>query len=175
MITNIIVISGSMGCGKTTVLGEASDVLTAHQIAHASVDLDAIGTALLPGDLSREVTHRIVASMFATFARAGLTRVLIAEAVENREELNRLRRVAPGSEVLVCRLRAAIDTMRERLRVREPGMLQAQFLARASELEQILDEANVEDFTIVNDQRSVTDVARELLERAGWIPPSPDP
>jgi hypothetical protein len=27
----------------------------------------------------------------------------------------------------------------------------------------------VEDFTVVNDQRSVTDVAREVLERAGWI------
>jgi predicted kinase len=172
VITNIIVISGSMGCGKTTVLGEASDVLTAHHIAHASVDLDAIGTALLPGDVSRDVTRRIVASMFATFARAGLTRVLIAEAVENREELDRLRRVAPGSEVLVCRLTAAIDTMRDRLRIREPGMLQAQFLIRASELERVLDNASVEDFTVVNDQRSVTDVARELLERAGWLTPS---
>jgi predicted kinase len=169
VITNIIVISGSMGCGKTTVLGEASDLLTAHHIAHASVDLDAIGTALLPSDVSREVTHRIVASMFATFARAGLTRVLIAEAVEDREELDRLRRVVPGSEVLVCRLTAAIDTMQDRLRIREPGMLQAQFLARAGELEQILNEASVEDFTVVNDQRSVTDVARELLERAGWL------
>ena len=172
MITNIIVISGSMGCGKTTVLGEASDVLTAHHIAHGSVDIDAIGTALLPGDLSREVRHRIVASIFTTFARAELTRVLIAEAVEDREELDRLRRVAPGAEVMVCRLTAAIDTMQDRLRIREPGMLQAQFLARAKELDQILDQAGVEDFTVVNDQRSVTDVAQELLERAGWLTPS---
>jgi hypothetical protein len=28
--------------------------------------------------------------------------------------------------------------------------------------------AALEDFTIANDGRSITDVARELLERAGW-------
>ena len=72
----------------------------------------------------------------------------------------------------MCRLTAALDTMQDRLRIREPGMLQAQFLARAGELEQILNEANVENFAVVNDQRPVTDVARELLERAGWLTPS---
>ena len=76
----------------------------------------------------------------------------------------------PGSKVVVFRLTAPLDTMQDRLRIREPGMLQAQFLARAEELEQLLDEARVEDFTVVNDQRSVTDVARQLLHQAGWIP-----
>jgi hypothetical protein len=168
----VIVITGSMGCGKTTILGEASDLLTAHHIAHATVDLDAIGTALLPDEVSEEVTYRSLAVLYTTFTSVGLTRLMIAEAVENRDELDRLRQATPGSEVLVCRLTAAIDTMRERLRIREPGMLQARFLARASELDRVLDEAGVEDFTVVNDQRSVTDVARELLGRAGWISPA---
>jgi hypothetical protein len=36
----VLVISGSMGSGKTTVLGEASDLLTMANILHAAIDLD---------------------------------------------------------------------------------------------------------------------------------------
>jgi len=53
--------------------------------------------------------------------------------------------------------------------VREPGMHQATFVARARELQHVLDAAQLEDFTIVNDDRSVTEVARDVLERAGWL------
>ncbi len=54
--------------------------------------------------------------------------------------------------------------MRQRIRAREPGMLQEQFLARAMALEVALDDAHLEDFSIANENRSVTDVARELLK-----------
>ena len=74
-----------------------------------------------------------------------------------------------GAEIVVCRLTAALATMERRLRVREPGMNQAKLLARARELQQVLDAAQVEDFTVVNDDRSVTAVALEVLERAGWL------
>jgi adenylate kinase len=43
----VIVITGSMGAGKTTVLGEASDLLAAHGITHAAIDLDALGVSHL--------------------------------------------------------------------------------------------------------------------------------
>jgi hypothetical protein len=35
-----------MGSGKTTVLGEASDVLSERRVVHAILDLDCIGTVL---------------------------------------------------------------------------------------------------------------------------------
>jgi hypothetical protein len=48
-------------------------------------------------------------------------------------------------------------------------MNQAKFVGRARELQQVLDAAQLEDFTVVNDDRSVTAVAHEVLERAGWL------
>jgi hypothetical protein len=48
-------------------------------------------------------------------------------------------------------------------------MNRAKFVARARELQQVLDAAQLEDFTVVNDGRSVTDVAHEVLQRAGWL------
>jgi hypothetical protein len=169
MRVQVIVISGSMGSCKTTVLGEASDILSAGGVVHAAIDLDAMSSGLLPDAVSTELVWRNLASVWTNFAAAGVTKLLLAEAVENMEDLERLRRAIPGSEVLVCRLTAALETMQERVRLREPGMLQPQFLARTRELQVVLDGAGVEDCTVDNENRCVTDVARELLRRAGWI------
>jgi hypothetical protein len=170
MPTKVIILSGSMGCGKTTVLGEASDVLSSHHISHACVDLDAIATALIPENIAADVAQRNLAGIYANFMSAGVSRVLLAAAVENRRALDDLRGAMAGAEIVVCRLTAALATMERRLRVREPGMNQAKFLARAHELQQVLAAAHVEDFTVVNEDRGVTAVAREVLQRADWLP-----
>jgi len=47
----LLIITGSMGSGKTTVLSEASDILSVRNTPHASIDLDALGTAHLPSSL----------------------------------------------------------------------------------------------------------------------------
>jgi hypothetical protein len=59
--------------------------------------------------------------------------------------------------------------MQQRIRLREPGMLQEQFVARVAELEASLDAASVEEFSVEKEGRSVTAVAREILARAGWL------
>ena len=169
MSVKVIVISGSMGSGKTTVLGEASDILSAHGVVHAAIDLDAIASALLPDAVSADLTYRNLSSVWANCAAAGVKRLLLAEAVENRDEFDRLRQAIPGAEFIVGRLTADLHTLQQRIRGREPGMLQEQFIARAEELQAILDDARLEDFSIANENRSVTEVARELLERAGWL------
>src|SRR5439155_17630352 len=100
------------------------------------------------------------------YAAAGVTRLWLAEAVESRAELDRIQRAIPDSTVVVCRLKARLETMQQRVSMREPGMLREQFIARVAELEALLDRAQLEDFSLVNDDGSVTDVARELLVRS---------
>jgi hypothetical protein len=46
-------------------------------------------------------------------------------------------------------------------------MLQETLVARVSELDTLLDAAELEDFSLVN-EASITDVAREMLARAEW-------
>jgi predicted kinase len=165
-----IVISGSMGSGKTTLLGEASDLLAARGVAHGAVDLDAINTVLLSGDVSQEVGFANLAAVCGNFRGAGVDTVLIAAAIESAAELERLKRALPDAAIVVCRLTAAVATLEQRLRVREPGMQQDQFVARSRQLHEVLERASVEDFVISNDRpRSITAVAQELLERAGWF------
>src|SRR5687767_1583099 len=164
----VLVISGSMGSGKTTILGEASDLLTASGVAHAAVDLDALGIGYIP-HAGEELTRRNLAAVWGNYAAAGITRLMIAEAIDSAAKRERILLAVPGAEIAICRLRAATETMQQRVRVREPGMLQDQFVRRVVELEAALDRAGIEDFSVENDVRSVTEVAREMLVRAGWV------
>ena len=165
----VLVITGSMGSGKTTVMAEASDLLAAAGVDHAAIDFDGLGIGHLPQEAWRGLAYRNLADVWDNFARAGATRLLLAEAIEDDEALERIRQAVPGAEVTVCRLRANPDTMRRRVQAREPGMLQDTFLARVLDLESILDNARLEDFSLTNEDGALTAVAREMLVRAGWL------
>src|SRR5437762_7960300 len=167
----VLVISGSMGSGKTTVLGEASDLLGAAEVLHAAIDLDSLALGHLPAAAaaSDDLLIRNLAAVWHNYAATGITRLLLSEVLDTAAKRERLRQTIPGAEIVVCRLRATFDTMQQRIRLREPGMLQDQFVARIGELEASLDAGRVEDFSVQNDGRSVTEVAREILVRAGWL------
>ena len=168
MDVRVIVISGSMGSGKTSVMAEASDLLAAAGVIHAAIDLDALGIGHVPEGAWPDLAYRNLAAVWQNYARAGATRLLLAEAVETAEELDRIQAAVPESEIVVCRLTARLETMRRRVLAREPGMLQDTLVARVAELNALLDAAELEDFSLVN-EASVTDVAREMLARAEWL------
>ena len=168
MSPRMIVISGSMGSGKTTVLGEASDLLSAAAVAHAAIDLDALGTGAVADAVAREFVYRSLGAIYQNIRRAGIRHVLLAEAVETREELERIRGATAGAQMTVCRLVAPAGVLQARVRARERGMLQQQFVDRARHLDDVLRAAALEDFALPNYARPVTEVARELLQRAGW-------
>jgi hypothetical protein len=169
MKPDVIVISGTMGAGKTTALGEASDILSGRGIVHAAIDLDAVTIVGLPAELTRRLAAANLNALFENLLAVGIRRVLIAVAVESGEALQELHQAMSNPRMVVCRLVAARGTLEQRIRTREPGMHQAQFVARSGELDAILDIAAVEDFTEANDGRRITEVATAILRRAGWI------
>ena len=150
-------------------MAEASDLLSANGIVHAAIDADTLGIVHLPGGSSADIMYRNLEAVSGNFTAAGVNRLLLAVAVEHRGELERIRMAVPGAEIIVCRLIARIETMQGRVRLREPGILQHKLVARVAELNGLLDDARIEDFSLDNDGRSVTKVARELLARAEWL------
>ena len=165
----MLVITGSMGAGKSTAMAEASDILTAHGVVHAAVDLDGLGIFHDGGRRGADIAFVNLQSLWRNFAADGIDALVVAAALETTAELDRLRAASAAERVVVCRLRAPVDVMQARVRVREPGMLQAQLVDRVAVLERIVDAAALEDFSIVNDGVPVTMVAREMLVRAGWL------
>ena len=167
---SLLIITGGMGVGKTSVLGEASDVLTLQHIPHAAIDVDALGLAYLPTATGNdEVMYRNLRSVCNNYASLGVTRFLLARALENRAELDLCRGIVSAANTVVCRLTANIETMEQRVKMRESGVLQRAYVARVAELNVILDRARLEDFSLTCENRSLTEIAHEMLVRAGWI------
>jgi hypothetical protein len=166
---HLIVITGTMGSGKTTVMAEASDILMTRGVTHAAIDLDALAIAYQPDTALIDLAYRNLSAVWTNYAALGIPRLLLAGAIESRDEFNRIRTAIPDSRIVVCRLRARLTTMQQRVALREPGMLHDTLVARVAALDASLDRVQLEDFTISNDDRPVTEVATELLTRAGWI------
>jgi adenylylsulfate kinase len=152
------------------VLEERNDILTARGVNHAGVDLDTLGIGHLFDAAWPDVAYRNLSSVWRNYADAGAARLLLAEAVESAAGLDRIREAVPGAAIVVCRLRADLETMRRRVSGREPGMLHERFVARVTELESRLDAAGLEAFCLSNDDdRAVNAVALEMLRCANWI------
>jgi hypothetical protein len=91
-----------MGAGKTTVLAEASDLLALRHIAHAAIDLDALGFAHLPSAASSDgVMYRNLQSVCKNYASLGVRRFLLARAMEDRAELELYRGVVSAKNTVV--------------------------------------------------------------------------
>ena len=181
---NVLVITGSMGSGKTTMMGEVSDLLAMRGVVHAAIDIDAFGNAHDPSgamDLAA-IAYRNVAAAVRNYAAEGVTTLVMAGAIETLSELAQLRGAVGATDLVVCRLIAPVAIMQQRgqidnhafvgavacVRGREPGIWQQKYVDRVVVLEDALDKAAVEDFAVANDgARPITEVAREILQRAG--------
>src|ERR1700674_5338828 len=117
---SLLIITGTMGAGKTTVLGEASDILALGHIIHAAIDLDALGLAHLPSAASNDgVMYRNLQSVCKNYASHGVKGLLLARAMEDRAELE------------LCR-GASIETMQQRFNMRELGISKREYVARVA-------------------------------------------
>jgi hypothetical protein len=79
----------------------------------------------------------------------------------------RVKRAIPGATIRVLRLFAAHATILERLAKREIGSALQWHVRRSEEIAR----STVGD--PINAERSVTEVASEVLERAGWLRSTP--
>ena len=158
-----------MGAGKTAVLGEASDFLAQRQIVHAAIDLDAFGLAHLSAARSDDVIYDNLRSICRNYTALGVRRFLVARAIEDSAQLKLCRDIIPAVNTVVCRLTPSIETMKRRVQIRELGISQPEYVTRVAKLNDILDRARLEDFAVTNENRSLTDVALEMLVKAGWI------
>lgn len=169
-MAQLLIITGSMGAGKTAVLAEASDLLSLRNITHAAIDVDAVSLGHFPPATSNDfVMYENLHSLCKNYAALGVQRFILARALEDRSHLDQCREIVSATGTVVCRLTANVQEMERRVKGREGGLLQRQYFTRVAELNFILDLAHLEDFAIINEDRPITEVALEVLLKAGWI------
>lgn len=167
-----LVITGTVGSGKSIVAAEINDALAELKVPNAAVDLDTLvwqwpSTSKWNNDLM----FKNLASLWPNYQAHGATHLILARVLEDRAELNRYRAAVPGAEITVCRLTTPEPLRLERLHERmPPGPSRDWHLARTVELEGTLTDRACEDFEVENGDRPIREVALEVLSRAGWLP-----
>ncbi|MBB5775980.1 hypothetical protein [Nonomuraea jabiensis] len=168
----VLIISGPVGVGKTSVAGEIFDQLIARDISHAVIDLDNLGLCWPFGEedpYNDRMAMRNLADVWRNYAAAGVERLVIARVVETRDELAAYRAAVPGADVVVCQLMADKQTLLGRVARREAGSSQEALARRAVELADSLAKSDVADIVVSTADRELTDIALEVLRTAHWI------
>jgi hypothetical protein len=168
----VVIVSGTLGAGKTAVTDEMSVLLQEAGMPHAIIDVDHLGNAFPPppeDPWNERLATANVAALWCNFRDRGVRKLVLARAIRSPDHLEGYRRVIPGARVTVVRLTASPTTIRSRLGEWERGSLREWFLERSDALTAELEAAAVEDFVVSNDDRPVREVAGEILDRLGWI------
>jgi adenylylsulfate kinase len=166
-----LLLTGTVGVGKSTVAAEINDTLGALSIPNAAVDLDALTWQWPAGSQwNADLMFDNLAALWPNYEARGVTHLVLAYVLTDSARLDDFRAAIPGSDIVVCRLVAPETTRLERLvRRMPPGPSRDWHLARTAELESNLDRACLEDFVVENGDRPVRRVALEVLLGAGWI------
>ncbi|MDG4863533.1 AAA family ATPase [Streptomyces sp. T-3] len=167
-----LLINGTVGVGKTTVAEAVGDLLADAGVSHAVLDLDWLSKSwpAPPGDrFNFGMLLRNLRSIAGHYLDAGATRLVLAGVIEGQGERQQLAD-AVGVDLTVCRLRAALPVIHQRLAVRHDGAPEALqwHLKRSGELDGILSRAAVDDFSIDTGSGSIHDVAESVIKAAGW-------
>ncbi|MGK5451282.1 hypothetical protein [Streptomyces radiopugnans] len=171
-VPRALLIIGTVGVGKTSVADAVGALLTDAGIPNAVMDLDRLCQSwpAPAGDpFNFDMLLRNLRCVAGNYLDAGATRLVLAGVAESRADRKRYQD-AVGTDLAVCRLRAHLPTVRQRLAHRHGDDHSALrwHLNRSGELDQILDQARVEDFAVDSTGSSVTATAAAVLRAADW-------
>jgi hypothetical protein len=166
-----LLITGTVGVGKSAVAAEVNEALADLRIPNAAVDLDAlIWQWPSTSDWNDDLMFENLAALWPNYAHHGATHLVLARVLESPAELTRYTTAVPGAEITVCRLVAPEALRFNRLLERmPPGPSRDWHLSRTVELDAILDKLSCVDFTIENGDRTLRDVALDVLVHAEWV------
>ncbi len=171
MSIRVVVITGPVGVGKTTIVEHMSDLLEEQGVPHTGVDMDWLRFSYPrpSGDaFNVELGYRNLADLARNCLGAGSTRFVIADVVETRAQFQRYQEAIPDADVAIARLTADLACISKRIEQRAGGNADPWELARAAELMAIMDANAVVDVTIDTTARSPREVAEEVLRWLGW-------
>ncbi|MGH2559675.1 MAG: AAA family ATPase [Thermomicrobiales bacterium] len=167
----VLIVTGPVGVGKTTVAGAISERLEEVRLPHTIVDMDALRSSFPRPDgdpFHEELGLANLADVWRNSRATGSRRLVLADVVET-PDLSGYCRAIPGADIVVVRLVADAETNAARLRRRDSGSGLEWHLARAVELAELLERNGIGNLVVDASEASPAELAAEILARAGWL------
>jgi dephospho-CoA kinase len=167
-VTDVIFIAGRSGVGKSSVAAEASRILARADIRHAVIEGDNLDQAYPePWRSGVDLAEQNLAAMWANYRAAGYSRVIFTNTVSVLQIPSLVAALGTETRAFGVLLTASDATAAERLGQREIGTALAEHIERSKIAAATLDAAT-DVYRVATDQRSVADIARDILAAAGW-------
>lgn len=164
---HLVLISGPVGVGKTSVAQELSTLLASNSIAHTFVDLDAL-THTYPrpreDPFGQDLALKNLRAVWANAQDYGPRLLLIARVIETKVGAAKIAEAVKAGKCTIVQLSACDATLLERVRKREIGSGRAWHEARALELSRTLSETRIADHVLSTDERTPSEIAEQLLQ-----------
>ncbi len=167
----LLVLSGPVGVGKTTVSEEVSNLLVEEGVPHTLLDLDVLAeTYPRPSDdrFGEKLAIQNLSAVWGNCQLAGSRNLIIPRVIEKTKDLREIISAVPGSVPTLCQLRASDETLMGMVRKREIGSGYLRHEKRSLELSRILKLSAPFDFVVETDGRSVIDLAMEISSKMSW-------
>lgn len=168
----VLVITGPVGAGKSTVAAALSALLERRDVRHAMIDQDHLRWIFPnpPGDpFAAAFGYRNLAAIWPNYRAAGIECLILADVVESRDQVAAYERAMPAAAVTVIRLDVPMALIIQRLERRErPGTIEW-YRDRAPELQGIMERNGVADLVIAVGERTPEAVAHEIAVRRGVV------
>jgi predicted kinase len=179
-VTQILLITGPAGVGKSTLNWEVSAQLTAARLRHAAIETDELDRIfplpsasqledLRPG--MTDISEANLASIWRNYQALGCDRLILSGVMVFLDEARKwIDRAIPNADFIAIRLLASNDTLLSRLEKREFGS-GAEYQARRTlgQAGQITALGSAGVIELQTDGKAPQELASELLNRIGWL------
>lgn len=170
----MLVLTGSVGVGKSTVADAVSELLQwDHGIPHALANLDAFRRASpAPEDdpFHMALGFRNLAAVWGNYRAAGARCLVVDSVMEDGSDVAGLCGAVPGAHVFLARLVAPLEVIHARLRHRETSAESLRWhLERSAHLVRAMADKGVGDAVVDTAGRDPAAIARTVVDRWGVV------
>ncbi len=161
----LIIISGPVGVGKTSVAEELSGLLAEDKVAHTFIDLDGLSkTYPRPADdkYGERIALKNLQDVWANARALGVKTLIIARVIETPEGARRIEHTVGAISSTVIQLNASDETLLDRVRQREAGSGREWHERRALALSAQMQNSRVATLMLETDDKSVSEIAGEI-------------
>jgi gluconate kinase len=170
--TELLLISGRSGVGKSTVAGELHNLLAQADVRHALIEGDNLDLAH-PAPWGYGLADKNLRAMWLNYRTLGYRRLIYVNTVSVLLERELTAALGGRVEVTGILLTADEESVRLRLSSREVGSALTLHLQRSRDRALELDlRSPASVHRISTDGRSATRIAREISDIVGWRPDS---